>query len=170
MIRSQRARRRAASLVEVALISPAVFLLTVGMVVGAAAIYRYQEVAHLAREGARYAATHGGRYQEDGLPATTGVPAITDDSSLTSYLAQQTISLDPNYLTVHVTWETMDSSGTRAAAPGNYPSYVDTTTPVPGQVVKQNYVVVTVSYRWFPEAFLVGPITLTSTAEMPMSY
>ena len=170
MIRSQRARRRAASLVEVALISPAVFLLTVGMVVGAAAIYRYQEVAHLAREGARYTATHGGRYQEDGLPATTGVPAITDDSSLTSYLAQQTISLDPNYLTVHVTWETMDSSGTRAAAPGNYPSYVDTTTPVPGQVVNQNYVVVTVTYTWFPEAFLLGPITISSTAEMPMSY
>ena len=170
MIRSQRARRRAASLVEVALISPAVFLLTVGMVVGAAAIYRYQEVAHLAREGARYAATHGGRYQEDGLPATTGVPAITDDGSLTSYLTQETIALDPNHLTVHVTWETMDSSGTRAAAPGNYPSYVDTTTPVPGQVVKQNYVVVTVSYRWFPEGYFIGPITLTSTAEMPMSY
>jgi Flp pilus assembly protein TadG len=170
MIRSRRACRRAASLVEAALICPATFLLTVGMVVGAVAIYRYQEVAHLARECARYAATHGGRYQEDGLPATTGVPAITDNDSMRNYLTQETIALDPNNLTVAVKWETMDSSGTRAAAPGNYPSYVDTTTLVPGQVVKQNYVVVTVSYTWFPEAFLVGPITITSTAEMPMSY
>jgi Flp pilus assembly protein TadG len=170
MIRSRRARRRAASLVEAALICPVLFLLTVGIVVGAVAIYRYQEVAHLAREGARYAATHGGRYTEDGQPAATGVSAIASSSDLTSYLSQETIALDPNYLTVSVTWETMDSSGTRAAAPGNYPSYVDTTTLVPGQMVKQNYVVVTVSYQWLPEAFLVGPITLTSTAEMPMSY
>jgi Flp pilus assembly protein TadG len=169
MIRSQRASRRAASLVEAAVICPVVFLLTVGMMVGAVAIFRYQEVAHLAREGARYAATHGGRYQEDGLPTTTGVAAITDDNSMTSYLTQEMIALDPQRLTVHVAWETMDSSGTRAAAPGNYPAYPDTAAPVAGQV-KQNYVVVTVSYQWFPEAFLVGPITLTSTAEMPMSY
>jgi Flp pilus assembly protein TadG len=169
MIRSRRTRR-AASLVEAALIFPATFLLTIGMVVGAVAIFRYQEVAHLAREGARYAATHGGRYQEDGLPTSTGVPAITDNDSMRNYLTQETIALDPNNLTVAVKWETMDSSGTRAAAAGNYPAYVDTTTAVPGQVVNQNYVVVTVSYTWFPEAFLVGPITITSTAEMPMSY
>ncbi len=87
-----------------------------------------------------------------------------------NYLTQETIGLDPQYLAVAVKWETMDSSGTRTTAPGNYPYYVDTTTMVPGQVVNQNYVVVTVTYTWFPEAFLVGPITITSTAEMPMSY
>jgi hypothetical protein len=32
-----------------------------------------------------------------------------------------------------------------------------------------NKVRVTVSYRWLPEAYL-GGITLSSTAEMPMSY
>jgi Flp pilus assembly protein TadG len=157
-------------MVEAAVILPITCLLTIGMIIGALGIYRYQEVAHLAREGARYAATHGGRYQQDGLPASTGVPAITDSNSLLSYLTQETSALDPNYLTVAISWETMDSSGTRATAPGNYPTYVDTTTQIPGQVVKQNYAVVTVTYTWFPEAFLVGPITLRSTAKMPMSY
>jgi Flp pilus assembly protein TadG len=170
MIRCQQVHRWAASIVEAAVILPITCLLTIGMVIGAVGIYRYQEVAHLAREGARYAATHGGRYQEDGQPAATGVAAITDSTSMSNYLTQETSALDPNNLTVAVSWETMDSSGTRAAASGNYPTYVDTTTQIPGQVVKQNYVVVTVTYTWFPEAFLVGPITLSSTAEMPMSY
>jgi len=170
MIHAQRPCRRAATLVEAAIILPLTFLLTLGTVVGAVGMFRYQQVAHLAREGARYAATHGGRYQEDGLPASTGVPAITDSDSMRNYLTQETVGLDPKYLAVAVKWETMDSAGTRTPAPGNYPYYVDTTTPVPGQVVNQNYVVVTVTYTWFPEAFLLGPITISSTAEMPMSY
>ena len=33
-----------------------------------------------------------------------------------------------------------------------------------------NTVTVTVHYTWFPELYLVGPITLTSTSTMPMSY
>ena len=169
MIHAQRPCRRAAALVETAIILPLTFLLTLGTVVGAVGIFRYQQVAHLAREGARYAATHGGRYQEDGLPSSTGVPAITDSNSLRNYLTQQTIGLDPQYLTVEVKWETMDSSGTRTAAPGNYPYYVDPDSVPPG-LANQNYVVVTVKYTWFPESFLFGPITISSTAEMPMSY
>jgi len=29
---------------------------------------------------------------------------------------------------------------------------------------------VTVSYNWFPEVFLIGPLVLSSSATMPMSY
>jgi hypothetical protein len=40
----------------------------------------------------------------------------------------------------------------------------------PGQSIIQNYVTVTVTYNWMPELYLVGPLTLTSTSKMPMSY
>ena len=40
----------------------------------------------------------------------------------------------------------------------------------PGQVVIQNYVTVTVSYQWMPELYLVGPLNLTSSSQMVMSY
>jgi hypothetical protein len=36
--------------------------------------------------------------------------------------------------------------------------------------VQMNTVTVTVTYRWLPEAYLAGPLTLTSHATMPMSY
>ena len=40
----------------------------------------------------------------------------------------------------------------------------------PGQSVIQNYVTVTVTYEWVPELILVGPINLTSTSTVAMSY
>ena len=39
-----------------------------------------------------------------------------------------------------------------------------------GQATIRNYVTVTVTYQWYPEFLLVGPITLTSTSTMPMTY
>jgi len=52
------------------------------------------------------------------------------------------------------------------------PLYVDNTNFVgaPGQKAVANNVTVTVTYRWMPEVFLGGPIDLTSTSTMPMTY
>jgi hypothetical protein len=47
-------------------------------------------------------------------------------------------------------------------------SYNPNSTP-PGEP-QQNTVSVTVSYTWMPEMYLAGPITLTSTSTMPMSF
>jgi len=52
------ARRRGAPLVECAFIIPLTFLLVAGLVVCAMGVFRYQQMAHLAREAARYAAVH----------------------------------------------------------------------------------------------------------------
>jgi Flp pilus assembly protein TadG len=158
-------RRSGATLVECAFIYPIAFLLLLGLVVGGLGIFRYQEVAHLAREGARYASTHGGKYQEEGMPQQTGVSAISSSSDLSTYLATQTTLLDPSKLQVSVSW-----SAAGSITPANYPSYADSTSTVPGQSIIQNYVTVTVTYQWLPEVFLVGPITLTSTSQMAMSY
>jgi len=162
--------RRGAHLLEVAIVSPVVLFLVFGLIVGGMGIPRYQEVSHLAREGARYASTHGGMYHQEGIDTQTGVPAIStvDDPNLVTYVKGQTVLLDPSQMTVNTSW-TIPSS----YVPSNMPSYEDVTTPnqnPPGQLVIYNNVVVKVSYQWFPEMYLIGPITLTCTCEMPVTY
>jgi Flp pilus assembly protein TadG len=165
-MRLRHCRRRATNMVECAVILPTTFLLILGLIVGGLGMFCYQEVAHLAREGARYASTHGGRYQQDGMPQKTGVPAVNSSADLLSYLKPRSAVLDASQLQVNVTW-------TAPSSVGNYPTYEDTTDPnavPPGQVTIRNNVIVTVTYQWFPQLYLVGPITLTSTSQMPMSY
>ena len=58
-------RRTGASVVEGAFVYPITFLLLLAIMVGGLGIFRFQEVAHLAREAARYASTHGGQYQAE---------------------------------------------------------------------------------------------------------
>jgi Flp pilus assembly protein TadG len=160
-------RRRGATVVEFAVVAPVVLFLILAQIIGGMGIFRYMEVSHLARNGARYASTHGGLYQQEGIANQTGVPAIAGSSDLSSYLAGKEIMLDPSQLEVNVSW-TAPSTFT----PRNLPTYADMNPNLvpPGQTVIQNNVIVTVKYKWFPELFLVGPITLTSTSEMPMSY
>ena len=76
MIAAHRARRRrGVAAVEFAVIAPVVLLFAFGLIVGGLGVFRYQEVAHLAREGARYASTHGGMYRQEGIAGRTGVAA-----------------------------------------------------------------------------------------------
>src|SRR5690348_13862047 len=123
-------RRRAATLVESALVYSVTLMLLLGLFVGGMGVFRYQEVSHLAREGARYASTHGGMYQQAGLPTSTGVPAISgiNDSNLTAVLQARSVSLDPNSLTVNVDWyldgftnPTKRPSDISSSTPNNYP-------------------------------------------------
>ena len=70
--RQTRLPRRGASLVEFAVVGPVALLLLIGLVVMAMGVYRYQQVAALAREGSRYASVHGGMYaKETGNTAAT---------------------------------------------------------------------------------------------------
>lgn len=163
----KRDRRGGAVTVEFAVTSGVTFLLILGMIVGGLGVFRYHEVAHLAREGARYASTHGGQYSLDGMPGKTGVPAINSSSDMQSYLSPRSTLLESNRTQVTVSW-----SAPNTIVPVNIPAYVNTdpTLQPPGQKTIRNYVTVTVSYQWMPELFLVGPITLTSTSTMPMSY
>jgi Flp pilus assembly protein TadG len=165
--RSPFSSRKGVTVVEFAIVAPVTFLLTLGLIVGGLGVFRYQEVAHLAREASRYASTHGGQYQMDGIPATTGVSAVSSNTDIQAYIATKTVALDPNYLTSNVSW-----SAPVAIVPSNIPTYLNTDPSLvpPGQSVYQNYVTVTVSYQWMPEVFLVGPIYLSSTSTIAMSY
>ena len=155
-------QRRGAAMVEFAVVAPVLLLLVFAQIVGGLGIFRYQEVAHLARDGARYASTHGGMYQQEGIDQRTGVPAVTSSAQLSSYLAGEAVLLDPSQLQVNVSW-------TQPTTMPTYAVWNPNLTP-PGYSNMQNYVMVTVTYQWFPELYLIGPITLTSTSEMQMSY
>lgn len=159
--------RKGATVLEFAIVAPVAFLLILGMIVGGLGVFRYQEVSHLAREATRYASTHGGQYQADGMPAKTGVAAVSSNTDIQAYVAGRTVAIDAKYLTANILW-----SAPVSVVPNNTPNYLNTdpTLVPPGQKVFQNYVTVTVTYQWMPEVFLVGPINLTSTSTIAMSY
>jgi hypothetical protein len=164
---SPRCRRRGALTVEFAITCSVTFFVILALIIGGLGVFRYHECAHLAREGARFASTHGGRYALAGMPMSTGVPAISSNTDLQNYLLPQVSLLDPSQTQTSISW-----SAPSSIIPSNIPSYVDTDPSLvpPGQKVIRNYVTVTVTYQWMPELYLIGPITLTSSSTMPMSY
>lgn len=160
-------RRRGATVVEFAVIAPVILLFFLSQIVGGYGVSRYQEVACLARSCARYVSTHGGNYYREGVAARTGVPAVTSTCELQSLIARKAVLLDPSKIQVDLSWTAPSS-----VVPANMPTYVDINPNLvpPAQSVIQNNVTVTVTYQWFPETSLIGPLTLSSTSVMPMSY
>lgn len=160
--------------VESAIVLPIAFLLILGLIIGGMGVFRYQEVAHLARLTARYASVHGGQYAQDNAAA---IQAGTLPNVNANYLAQNiaaanAVSLDASQLSVSATltthsgnydWDNITDNNQRLP----YSTYTDS---ADNNHCVTNTVQVTVSYQWMPEAFLFGPITLTSTSVVPMSY
>ncbi len=143
-------RRRGASMVEAAIVLPIAFMLVIGLIVGALGIFRYQEVAFLAREGARYAAVHGQTWATENKQTAASASDIYNNAIL-----PRVVTLDTSHLNYSVSWNS-----------SNYVYTMTTSyeTPI------QNTVSVTVSYTWFPELYFFGPYTLSSTSTMPMMY
>ena len=151
MLPRRSARHRAGfAATESVVVLPILLFLIFATVVGGYGVFRYQQIALLAREGSRYASVHGGQYQ-----AETGKAAATSQDVYTNAIAPYATSLDLSQLSYSVTWKSSN---------------------MPSSVVKEyekptgNTVTVTVSYKWFPEVYLIGPITLSSTSTVPMSY
>ncbi|SRR6266404_3724792 len=144
--------RRAATLVECAIVYPIVFFLVLAIVIGAMGVFRYQEVASLAREASRYASCHGGLYAKE-----NNLPAASPSDIYNSVIVPRAVALDLKQLSYTVTWNT-----------NNYPYH--TIVDSNGDILPvQNTVSVTLTYHWIPEAYL-GGITLSSTSVMPMNY
>jgi Flp pilus assembly protein TadG len=147
----KRRPRRGATVVEVAFIAPVILLLLIGLLVGGLGVFRYQQVAHAAREASRWAAVHGSDYAQE-----TGNPAATANDVYTQAVVPNVTGLDADKLTCSVTWDTNKS-----------PYHTAT---VNGQTRKiTNTVSVTITYQWLPEAYL-GGVTLRSTSVAVMSY
>ncbi|HEV3255240.1 MAG TPA: TadE/TadG family type IV pilus assembly protein [Gemmataceae bacterium] len=143
--------RAAATTIEFALVGSVTFLLLLGLLIGGMGIFRYQQVANLARDGSRWASVHGTQYAKD-----TKNTAATDQDVYNQAIKPYAAGLDTSKLTYSVTWNT-----------SNDPYHTATVNSVQVQVA--NTVTVTVTYQWVPEAYL-GGITLSSTSVSVMSY
>ena len=172
-MRLRSAPRPAATLLEAAIIYPAAVFLLISVVVGGMGIFRYQQVSYLAHQAARFAATHGGQYAKENDAAIQAgtLPTVNDNYLATDIVQANAMAMDTNQLSVQVNlstangtfdWDDTGSNGNRMPT--------STTTSGPDSTAQTNTVSVTVTYLWLPELYLVGPLTLSSTAVLPMSY
>jgi Flp pilus assembly protein TadG len=130
-------RRSGAAIVEAAFVLPVILLLLIGIMSGAIMVYTADEVSNVAREGARWASVRGSDYH-----LYTLKPAATA-ADIQAYTLQQPVMLDPNRMTVTVTWQGSNK---------------------PGQ-----YVTVDVSYD-FPGLGIFGAQTFHSRSTTLMTY
>ena len=145
-------RRSGATVVECAFVYPAVFLVVLGLLVGAAGMFRYSQLASLTREAARYASVHGGQYAQE-MKVTAPAPA----DIYNNVVLPRAAGYDTSKLNYSITYNTDNSP---------YHTTLDASKNV---IPIQNSVTVKLTYQWVPEAYL-GGVTLSSTSVMPMSY
>lgn len=150
-MRPNKQLRRGATIVEFAILLPITLTLVVGVIVGGLGIFRYQQVAHLAREASRWAAVHGTDYARE-----TGNPVATAVDVYKIAIAPKAAGLDLSQLTYSVTWNTNQSPSHDAIVNGKNVSVTNTVT-------------VTVTYHWIPEAFL-GSIDMSSNSTSVIFY
>jgi hypothetical protein len=137
-------------MVEAAFVLPIALFIMIALIVGALGVFRYQETAYLAREGARYLSTHGANFRKD-AGWSVGTPALWTSDMMTNCINKEAVILDPAQLTVTVSWPPV------AALPAQSDNW-------PGSKVK-----VTVQYNWLPETTKFPAATFTSVAEQPIT-
>jgi Flp pilus assembly protein TadG len=138
-------------MLEFAIVAPITFLLLLGLLIGGLGIFRYQQVARLSRDAARWASVHGTQYALD-----TKNPAATPQDVYNQVIAPNATGLDLSKLTYSVTWNTSNSPYHMATVNGL-------------QVKVANSVTVSINYQWIPETFL-GATNLSSTTVSVMYY
>jgi Flp pilus assembly protein TadG len=99
-VRIRPSPRTGATTVEFAVVVPVTLLILLAIIVGALGVFRYQEVAELAREGARFASVRGTRYAQK-----TGRPTATQDDVYEQAIRPKLVLLNPGRLTVTTTWD-----------------------------------------------------------------
>lgn len=161
MTRRLRRSRAGALAVEGAIVYSVVCVLFFGLIVGGIGVFRYQQVALLAREGARFAAVHGSDWQSDNNQS-----ACTASQILEQGVLPRAASMAPSAVSINVQFVNR-AAGTvsdwdKAAHPPTSLDNVNNTVT--------NRVRITVTYEWVPGALMVGPLYLTSTSELSMSY
>jgi Flp pilus assembly protein TadG len=156
MLRS-RPRRTGAVVVESAIIYPVLLILVLGIVLVGLTVFRYQECAHAAREGARWASVHGSTWAaEQKLPATTQQDVI--DNAVSPQFAGIPSGTE---MTCTVSWP-------NGQAPTRTVNVVDPVTGLTEVTPRSNTVSVTVTYSWNTGFF--GTLTVSCTAVNQMSY
>ncbi len=154
MLRRKERQRPGATLLESALVYPVLFLIVLGIITLGIAVFRYQQVSHIAREASRWAAVHGDLYRREQLGPTA--PLTTATNVYNSAIEPHAASMKLTGLSYSVTWN--DSTQRRSR-----------NITANGVVVSRaNTVTVTVTYTW--NTGLFGTIPVSSSSTMPMSY
>ena len=112
---AKKRQRRGAHVVECAITYSVTFLLIFGTIIGGLGVFRYQEVASLAREGSRYASVHGAEYEH-----STGKPAATASDVYNNAILPRAVALDPSQLTYNVTWNANNNQGSTVSVTVTY--------------------------------------------------
>jgi Flp pilus assembly protein TadG len=162
MMLQRKVRRRAGTiLVESALVYPVLFVLILAIIMFGLGVFRYQQVAHAAREGARWASVHGAQYAKE-----RSVAAATPEQVYAGAVLPHMAGAQPAALTYAVTWP-LDRNGNPDKRPTRSYTYTDAGgTQRTGAVT--NTVTVTVTYQW--NTVLFGTIPVSSTSVTPISY
>ena len=121
------------------------------LLIGGIGVFHYQEVAYLAQEGARWACVKGTDYQSE----VAGAKAATAKDVYDNAIKPKIFTLDEDRLSYNVHWNSKNSPVTPSS---------DYTKGV------RHTVTVTVTYEWLPEWFFIGPMTMTSSTTVQMSY
>jgi hypothetical protein len=177
--------RRAASVVEAAFVLPITFALLLAILIGGIGIIRYHQVAYIARETARFASVHGAQYAKTNAGAIqAGTLPVVDGAYLVNYAKSKAAALDTSQLNVTVSltvlkpaadgptdtetvdWDNITENQNRSP----YSAWTDSNATPASNVQVCNVIIVQVSYQWSPGIFGVGPITLSNTAVLGMSY
>lgn len=119
MIRRHQGRpqtsRRGATVLECAIIFPVFFLLLIGLMVGGLGVFRYQELASLTREAARYASVRGQSYELHG-----NQKAITAKDVYDKVIVPSAVGLDMSKLKYSVTWNPDNRQGSQVTVTLTY--------------------------------------------------
>jgi Flp pilus assembly protein TadG len=154
-------RRRAALILESAVVYPVMIVLLLGLVICGVAVFRYQQVACQAREVARWASVRGADFQRD-----TGSESPTQNQILQGVLLPLAAGMATESLSLQVQW--IDQ------ATGTAYDWDSATKEVKSVTASGEYVTntirVTVSYQWSPNLLGMGPFYLSSTSEIPMVF
>jgi Flp pilus assembly protein TadG len=86
-------RRRGVTAAECGIVYSITVLLIMGTMVVGLGVFRYEQISHLAREGARYATVHGPTYQQE-----QNQPAPTSQDVLNNAVIPMAVGLDTTQL------------------------------------------------------------------------
>jgi Flp pilus assembly protein TadG len=145
--------------VEAAFVIPIVLVLVCGTIVSGVAVFRYQQVAFLAREGARWASVRGGQYAKENQ-----VPAPTRQQIIDQAILPVSAGIDPAAVDVAVQWV---DQGTGTVYDWDAATKDMWSVNAAGEYVT-NTVRVTVTIQAGPGLF-GDPVTVQSVCEMPLS-
>ena len=79
--------------------------LTIGVIVCGMGVFRYNQVAGLAREGARWASVRGREYQNNAHRSR-----VTSEDVVSEVIRKKSVALDPKRLQCEVTWGPNDTT------------------------------------------------------------